>query len=103
MRLLRVVGSLTLPCGCLVGRYETYSGKTVSFIDSRSERCEVEWHRVGRTIAVAQPQGNQTSPFTTSPPAQRSASTAPGGRDPSPPDRVGGVQSRRTERRNEAG
>jgi len=73
MRLLRVVGSLTLPCGCLVGRYEAYSGQTVTFLDSKGERCEVAGHRLGRMIAVALPLQQGPRPRL----GTRARSTAP--------------------------
>ena len=47
MRILRVVGSRTLPCGCLTGLYETYAGGCVELLDHVSERCGVTKHREG--------------------------------------------------------
>jgi hypothetical protein len=47
MRILRVVGSRTLACGCFVGTYETYGGRCVEFIDHVATRCTVAEHRLG--------------------------------------------------------
>ena len=47
MRILRVVGSRTLPCGCFAGIYETYGGQCVEFIDELARNCEVAEHRHG--------------------------------------------------------
>lgn len=47
MRILRVVGSRTLPCGCLVGLYETYGGRCVSLLDHLASECTVPEHRRG--------------------------------------------------------
>lgn len=45
MRILRVVGSRSLPCGCLVGRYETYGGRCVELIDYLDGRCLLPEHQ----------------------------------------------------------
>jgi hypothetical protein len=50
MRILRVVGSRTLPCGCLTGLYETYSGACVELLDHISENCVVTLHREGPAL-----------------------------------------------------
>ncbi len=50
MRLLRVVGSRSLECGCLVGVYETYGGESIEIIDSRGEDCKEASHRQGAVI-----------------------------------------------------
>jgi hypothetical protein len=52
MRILRGVGSRTLPCGCLVGFYETYDIKTIAVVDARATGCSDPSHRVNATIAV---------------------------------------------------
>lgn len=33
-----------LPCGCLVGTYETLDGAVVSILDARGERCAAAGH-----------------------------------------------------------
>lgn len=55
MRILRVVGSRTLPCGCLVGVYETYAGPCVELLDHLGEHCPVGEHRFGA------PSGNSVT------------------------------------------
>ena len=45
MRILRVIGSRTLPCGCLIGRYETYGGQCVELVDHLGARCPLPQHR----------------------------------------------------------
>jgi hypothetical protein len=58
MRILRGVGSLSLPCGCLVGYYETYGGQTLAIIDVRAPGCRDPIHRAGERIDLkpAQPE-----------------------------------------------
>ena len=46
VRLLRGLASEVLPCGCLVGVYETYSGAVVRSIDSRGAICSLPQHSV---------------------------------------------------------
>jgi hypothetical protein len=52
MRILRGVGSRMLPCGCLVGIYETYSTNTVALIDARGSGCLETTHRVNAAMAM---------------------------------------------------
>jgi hypothetical protein len=52
-RILRGVGSGLLPCGCLVGLYETYRGQTVAIVDAREENCANEAHHVGAKLQRA--------------------------------------------------
>lgn len=46
MRLLRGLGGRILPCGCLVGIYETYEGKVVATIDARGAACDLAGHEL---------------------------------------------------------
>ena len=46
MRLLRGLAGRVLPCGCLVGVYETYSSGIVATIDVRGPLCECDDHRL---------------------------------------------------------
>ena len=46
MRILRGLGSRALPCGCLVGVYETYANRTVALIDAKGSACQDRRHRV---------------------------------------------------------
>ena len=50
MRILRGVGSRTLPCGCLIGIYETYDNKSVALVDARGSLCPDAAHRVDATV-----------------------------------------------------
>ena len=52
MRILRGVGSRVLPCGCLVGLYETYNGRLIAVIDGCSETCTDRTHRVNTALPV---------------------------------------------------
>jgi hypothetical protein len=60
MRVLRGVGGYLLPCGCLVGRYETYRGEVIEVIDAAASDCREPSHRTGDQIAPA------AHPFTDS-------------------------------------
>ena len=53
MRILRGLRSRLLPCGCVVGVYETYENEIVAVVDSRSENCPHDEHRPGHQIPVA--------------------------------------------------
>ena len=48
MRILRGLGSRSLACGCFVGVYETYSGRTVEIVEERGPRCPDAAHEEGR-------------------------------------------------------
>jgi hypothetical protein len=49
-RILRGVGSCALPCGCLVGFYETYDATTISVVDAKGSACTVRAHQVDATV-----------------------------------------------------
>jgi hypothetical protein len=51
-RILRGVGSRILPCGCLVGFYETYNTQTVAILDVRAPACSEATHQTGKSIDV---------------------------------------------------
>ncbi len=70
MRILRVVGSGLLPCGCFVGLYETYSGPTVQIIEEPGLTCTEVDHRAGTHIPL-DTDSRLVSPA--SPPAARPA------------------------------
>ena len=46
LRILRGLDSRALPCGCLVGVYETYGSETVAIIDVKGSVCSDQAHRV---------------------------------------------------------
>jgi hypothetical protein len=47
----RCVGSRTLACGCLVGVYELFNGKSVAVIDDKAKECDA--HVNGRIYAMS--------------------------------------------------
>jgi len=50
MRLLRVVRSSRLDCGCFVGLYETYDGTTRYIIDHLADGCAGRGHHPGHVL-----------------------------------------------------
>jgi hypothetical protein len=48
MHLQRALRGRLLPCGCLVGLYETYEAVTVAIIDAVDAGCADVRHRVGQ-------------------------------------------------------
>jgi hypothetical protein len=50
MRILRVLGSRRLLCGCLVGVYETYSGFVVEIVDATGTACQDDRHGEGALV-----------------------------------------------------
>ena len=55
MRFLRGLAGRVLPCGCLVGVYETYSGGVVATIDACGPACAEPQHRLHDPIQLNQP------------------------------------------------
>jgi hypothetical protein len=55
MRLLRGLAGRVLPCGCLVGVYETYSGGVIATIDARGLACNQPGHRLHGSVDLSQP------------------------------------------------
>jgi hypothetical protein len=53
MKILRLLSSRPLPCGCLVGMYETYGGPVVSILDARADHCADRTHRPGARVEPA--------------------------------------------------
>ncbi|MCX6544059.1 MAG: hypothetical protein NTV05_06540 [Acidobacteria bacterium] len=51
-RILRGLNSRRLPCGCLLGIYETYDGRVVSIVDARGEACRDGEHAEGRQTVL---------------------------------------------------
>jgi len=50
MRILKGLSSRRLPCGCLVGIYETYHAEVVVVLDSRGDACSNDEHVPGRRV-----------------------------------------------------
>jgi hypothetical protein len=55
MRLLRVLSSQHLPCGCLVGVYEEFNCHVVGIVDEQGEMCHDAQHRPGQVVALTYP------------------------------------------------
>jgi hypothetical protein len=54
LRILRGLDSRALPCGCLVGVYETYASETVAIIDATGTTCGDRTHRVDSHVELPQ-------------------------------------------------
>lgn len=52
-RILRGLSSRLLPCGCLLGIYETYEGQVVGLVDAKASRCAISAHDEGKILPVA--------------------------------------------------
>jgi hypothetical protein len=50
MPILRGTNSALLPCGCVIGLYETYSGRTVAIVDAQGSACADRSHRVNAYV-----------------------------------------------------
>jgi hypothetical protein len=50
MRILRVLQSQLLRCGCFVGLYETYDGQTVAIVEEPGPGCRDSRHQAGQAI-----------------------------------------------------
>jgi hypothetical protein len=50
LRILRGLGSRALPCGCLIGLYETYANETVAIVDAKGANCNNPLHRVDASL-----------------------------------------------------
>ena len=53
MRVYRGLSGRLLPCGCLVGSYETYAGTTVEIVDAPAPSCANPLHREGARLVAA--------------------------------------------------
>ncbi len=50
MRILKGLASRVLPCGCVVGIYETYDAHTVAIVDAPGAACTDPVHQRGNTL-----------------------------------------------------
>jgi hypothetical protein len=55
MRVLTLLASHLMPCGCLAGIYETYGGPVVGIIDDRADDCPESQHRRGLVVPAPMP------------------------------------------------
>ncbi len=60
MRVLRILTSSQLPCGCLTGVYELYSGEVIAIIDAPDSACGA--HRQGQQVDEAAGVSETTPP-----------------------------------------
>jgi len=60
MRLLRGLKGRVLPCGCLVGVYETYAGTIVAMIDARGASCDDPSHKLHGVLPASDPAPSAT-------------------------------------------
>ena len=51
-RILRGLSSKILPCGCLLGIYETYEGTVIGLVDAKGATCAISAHGDGKVIPV---------------------------------------------------
>ena len=63
-RILRGLDSRALPCGCLVGVYETYSSQTVAIIDAKGTSCSNRAHRIDAAVANTRATADNQPPST---------------------------------------
>ena len=52
MRILRGLGSQRLTCGCLVGLYDTYDGRSVIMLDAPAPDCDDPRHRPNTVLDI---------------------------------------------------
>ena len=66
MPILRGTNSALLPCGCVIGLYETYGSQTVAIVDLKSSTCTDRLHRENARVqwnaATLQAHQSQHSP-----------------------------------------
>lgn len=66
MRILRGLSSKFLPCGCVVGIYETYDSETVAVLDVKSDSCAHSAHRRGNSLPLeGEVSGSALGPTST--------------------------------------
>jgi hypothetical protein len=52
MSVVRLLGFVTLACGCVVGRYrEVATSREVSYVEEKGKNCGSHGHRRNHTIA----------------------------------------------------
>ena len=63
MTIRRCVGSKRLACGCTVGVYETFGGRTLAVIDGPAAACGRPEHAEGMLAPASPPQSIPARPF----------------------------------------
>jgi hypothetical protein len=69
LRILQGMGSRLLPCGCLLGVYETYDGRTVAILDDRHRACCDASHQLNALIRADVRDASAFSPSSERVPA----------------------------------
>jgi hypothetical protein len=62
MRILRGTGSRILSCGCLIGLYETYEGRSIAMVDAPDPRCGNPAHKAHELVDLSQAPQQRTPP-----------------------------------------
>ena len=57
--ILRVLRGARLPCGCVAGIYEMYSGATAVVIDETHADCRFREHRNGSLMDIEAVEGSR--------------------------------------------
>jgi hypothetical protein len=60
MRILRGLRSRLLPCGCVVGIYETYENEIIAIVDARGATCGEDGHEAGRQVPLTPGMAQET-------------------------------------------
>jgi hypothetical protein len=70
MRFLRGLAGKVLPCGCLIGVYETYEGGVIATIDARGAACSDPQHHLHALLSTdsGEPVAAEASRETNLPP-----------------------------------
>ncbi len=54
--LVRLLGFVTLGCGCVVGRYrEVGSSREVAYVEDKGAACAAHQHRRNHTVSLRRP------------------------------------------------
>jgi hypothetical protein len=82
MRVLRLLASQPLPCGCLAGVYESHNGDVVALLDARDAQCMAREHREGAAVPVQPPAATRREEGFSAPTPLVSAIRRKKGRQP---------------------
>jgi hypothetical protein len=54
--IVRLLGFVTLGCGCVVGRYrDVRSGREIAYVEDKGSACDSPQHRRNRLVSLSQP------------------------------------------------
>ena len=71
LRILRGLAGRALHCGCLLGVYETYDGKTIAIVDAKGSDCKDPAHLVNTSVDIQLASESMVQPPTTIPTMMR--------------------------------